>query len=172
MDYFAHPRPLSPNLITWPFFIDFDSRRALILDDGNQLIALTRILDVSEILALALDDPNPWPPVGGMRGTTVTLNELLALGKELRGGEWQIEYIRSEDIRKGELKSSWIPPLAHPVIPVEHRKQFSRDFVIMFMDAILRGSWVTSDEWNKRFPDYKFTSAREYLTEAWNRYKG
>jgi hypothetical protein len=156
-------------LITWPFFVDFENRRAIVLDDGNQMLALTRISDISAILALALDDPRPWPPVGGMHGTSTTINELIKIGEKVRGGKFAIEHVKGEDVKNGILKTSWIPIFSHPVMPVaeSQREQFSKDFVIMFLQAILNGAWNTSDEWNKRFPDYKFASAEEYLQEAW-----
>jgi hypothetical protein len=43
----------------------------------------------------------------------------------------------------------------------------SQEFVIQFFQAITNGSWDVSDEFNQRFPDYKFMSAEEYLTKAW-----
>ncbi|KAJ4400948.1 hypothetical protein N0V91_008327 [Didymella pomorum] len=167
MDYFAHPYPLSPELITWPFFLDFENRRAIVLDDGEQPIVLTAISDDSEVLARALEDERPWPAVGGVQGCKTTINELLALGKKIRGGEWTVEHVKGEDIRKGELKTKWVPQMSHPVIPADDREQWSKDFLIMFLVGILNGAWNVGDEWNQRFPDYKFLSAEEYLTKAW-----
>lgn len=167
LDYFAHPYPLSPELITWPFFVDFENRRAMVLDNGNQPIVLTAISDDSGILARALEDPEPWPAVGGIQGCRTTINELIAVGKKVRGGEWSIEQVHSEDIKKGELKTSWVPQLSHPVIPIADRAQFSKDFAIMFFQAILNGSWDVSDEFNRRYPDYKFQGLEEYLSKAW-----
>lgn len=167
MDYFAHPYPLSPDLITWPFFLDFENRRALLLDDGNAPLVITAIADDAQILLRALDDPRPWPSIGGIRGYRTTINELFTLGKKIRGGDWTVEHVKGEDIEKGVLKSSWIPQISHPVIPVESREAFSEEFVIMFFQAIRNGSWDVSDEFNQRYPDYKFTSAEEYLTKAW-----
>jgi hypothetical protein len=167
MDYFAHPNPLCKILHTWPFFIDFENRRAMVLDDGNQSIVISAASNVSDILALALEDSNPWPSIGGICGARTTINELLALGKKLRGGEWTIEHVKGEDIKDGILNTSWVPYLSHPVIPVDEREVFSREFVIMFFQGILNGSWSVSDEWNQRFPEYKFTSPEEYLGKAW-----
>ncbi|KAF1849655.1 NmrA-like family protein-like protein [Cucurbitaria berberidis CBS 394.84] len=167
MDYFAHPYPLSPELITWPFFLDFENRRAIVLGDGSYPLVITAIADDSEILLRALEDERPWPNVGGFRGHRTTINELLALGQKIRGGDWTIENVRVEDIEKGVLKTNWVPQLSHPVIPVEDRPVFSEQFVIMFLQGILNGSWDVSDEFNKRYPDYKFISGEEYLTKAW-----
>ena len=167
MDYFAHPYPLSPELITWPFFLDFENRRAIVLDDGNQPLVITAISDDAEILLRALEDERPWPSIGGIRGCRTNINELLKLGQKIRGGEWTVDHVRGEDIEKGVLKTSWYPRMSHPVIPVDDREAFSVQFVIMFFQGILNGSWDVSDEFNKRYPDYKFLGAEEYLTKAW-----
>lgn len=167
IDYLAHPYPLSPGLITWPFFIDFESRRAMVLDDGDIPIVLTACSDVSEVLALALDDPKPWPIVGGMQGVKTNINEILMLGKKIREGDWKVEYVKSEDVEKGDLKTSWVPEFSHPVIPMESREEFSKSFVVDFFIAMKRGSWDVSAEWNERFPDFKFVGLEEYLVKAW-----
>ena len=167
MDYFAHPHPLSPGLITWPFFIDFEKRRAMVLDDGNQPLVVTAIADISHVLNLALESKEAWPEVGGMRGARTTINDLLSLGKKLRGGDWTVEYVKGEDIENDVLTASWVPLMSHPVIPQDNREAFSKEFVIMFFKGILRGSWDVSDEWNTRFPEYRFTGLEGYLGEAW-----
>ncbi|KAI4610838.1 hypothetical protein J4E80_007867 [Alternaria sp. BMP 0032] len=167
MDYFAHPYPLERDLYTWPFFLDFENRRAMVLDHGNQPIVITAIQDDCEILARALDDTRPWPKIGGIRGCRTSINEILALGKKIRGGDWLVEYVKSEDLAKGELKASWLPLISHPTVTDEVREGFSKAFVIMFFEAIRRGAWDVSDEFNQRFPEYKFMSAEEYLSRAW-----
>lgn len=167
LDYFAHPHALSPGLITWPFFVDFAARRAIVLDDGEQPIVLTAVADDSEILARALEDERVWPVVGGVRGCCVTVNELVRLGREIRGGDWEVEYVKGEDIRRGELKTDWVPQVSHPSMQSEDGEQWSKDFLIMFLRGILDGAWYVSDEWNQRFPEYEFVGAEEYLRKAW-----
>ncbi|CAI6338336.1 unnamed protein product [Periconia digitata] len=166
MDYFGHPYPLSPGLPTWSFFIDLAARRAVILDHGDHPIVLTAVNDVSQILCLALSSTEPWPRVGGMRGALTTQNAILALGKKLRGGEWTVEYVRGEDIEKGVLTSEWVPRMTHHAIPEEKRDGFSRDFMVMMMQGVLRGSWEVGTEWNERFKEYEFMGLEEYLGKA------
>ncbi|KAF2833808.1 NAD(P)-binding protein [Ophiobolus disseminans] len=167
IDYFAHPYPLSPGLFTWPFFLDFENRRAMVLDEGTQPTVLTAVADVSEVLALALDNEGKWPEVGSIQGARTCINELLAIGKKVRPGEWSVEYVKSEDVERGELKTSWAPVFDHPVIPVEQRESFSTQFVLTFFQAMKSGAWDVGDEFNKRFPEYKFVGAEEYLSKAW-----
>jgi hypothetical protein len=106
--YFAHPYPLERELITWPFFLDFANRRAMILDSGDQPIVLTAVLDNSEILRLSIEDERAWPKVGGIRGCRTSINELLAIGKKVRGGDWSIEHVSSSDLAQGELKTTYV----------------------------------------------------------------
>jgi hypothetical protein len=169
MDYLSHPHPLSKGLTTWPFFVDFESRRAMILDDGNTPIALTTISDISEILALALEDPRPWPTDGGIRGCLTTINELVAIGKEVRGGEWITEQVYSEDIEKDELKTSWVPLVSHPTLKKEQLDEVSKEASLIFLKAVSRGFWNVNNEWNRRFPKYKFMNVREYCRVTWER---
>ncbi|KAH8730309.1 NmrA-like family protein-like protein [Phaeosphaeriaceae sp. PMI808] len=167
LDYFAHPHPLSPDLITWPVVVDFEHRRAILMDEGDVPIVLTAIADIGEMVALAVEDEGVWPVVGGMTGVRTTIAEILALGKRVRGGEWQVEHVRSEDIQAGVLESSWVPRLEHPTIPEERKDELSRRFVIHFFAAMLNGSWEVGDEFNRRFPEYQFVGLEEYLTKAW-----
>jgi hypothetical protein len=165
-DYFTHPYPLSPSFNTWPFFVDFENRRAMVLDDGDIPMVVTPIATASEFLSRALSSDVPWPVIGGMRGCRTTNNEVLALGKKIRGGEWTVDYVKSEDVEKGELNTSWVPPLSHPVIPVEERGAFSKQFVLDFFRAMKRGCWDVGDEWNKAFPGLE-VNLEGFLKGAW-----
>jgi hypothetical protein len=98
----------------------------MVLDDGDQPIVLTAVLDDSEVLKLAIEDERPWPRIGGIRGCRTSINELLAIGQKVRGGDWSIEHVKSEDLDKGELKTSWIPQISHPTISEEVAKTFSK----------------------------------------------
>jgi hypothetical protein len=173
MDYFAHPYPLSPHLITWPFFIDFNTRHAILPSETSPLwdkpIVITAIADVSQVLARALDDPTPWPTVGGMQGSRTSIRELFKLAEKIRGpaSEWHIETIDDGDLDRGELKTKWLPLFLHPVVPEERREQFSVQFTIQFLKAVKSGAWDVSNEFGERYKDVKFVTAEEYLEEAW-----
>ena len=171
MDYFAHPHPLSPTLHTWPFFVDFETRRAIVFEEeelNDRPIVVTAISDISDVLDLALEDEaRAWPTEGGMQGARTSINGLLALGREIRGGEWSVTRVKKGDIEKGVLDSEWVPQFSHPAVPEEAWKSFSTQFVVMFLQAVYGGAWDVNDEWNKRFPEYKFTGLEEYLRKAW-----
>ncbi|KAF2191865.1 hypothetical protein K469DRAFT_746269 [Zopfia rhizophila CBS 207.26] len=106
------------------------------------------------------------PPVGGIHGTSTTITQLIRFREEVLGGNFEVERLKGEDIKKGELKASWMPLMTHLAIKTE-REKFSRVSVVMVLVWILKGAWNLSDEWNRTLPDYKLTSADEYLREAW-----
>jgi hypothetical protein len=167
LDYFAHPHPLSPNLFTWPFFLDLSTRHAILPRSSNYPLVLTSIADDSAILLRAIEDPKPWPTIGGIRGSRLTLHELFTIAKSIRGGDWTVEYVEEEDVQNGVLKTDWCPRMNHPVIPEEKCDAYAKVFVTNFLTAIVKGSWDVSDEFNQRYPDYQFTTVEEYLRKAW-----
>lgn len=131
-------------------------------------MVLTAISDISSILALALDDDRPWPVVGGMQGVLTTPAELLELGKKLRPGKWNVEYLDTTDVvDRGELKSTWVPRFDHPAVAEAQREAFSRHFVVTFARAMEGGKWVVGREWNERYSEYNFMGLEEYLGRAW-----
>jgi hypothetical protein len=172
MDYYAHPHSLATHLITWPFFIDYPNRRAIVLDSGDQPIVLTAIRDVAAVVARALDYPGPWPPVGGIRGCATTINELVRLGESIRGGPFAVERVRGEDVERGVLRTSWVPLFSHPAIAREEQVRFSKSFVEMFLVAIKRGAWDVGGQWNELLPELRFMGVEEYMREAWRGREG
>jgi hypothetical protein len=66
--------------------VDFNKRRALTLDGGDDdRITLTTVQDLANIVALAVEYEGEWPVVGGIKGTEISIGELLALGEKVRG---------------------------------------------------------------------------------------
>lgn len=66
--------------------IDFDKRRALIVEGSeDDRITLTTAQDFAQIVAQAVEYEGKWPVVGGIKGTEITIGELLKLGERVRG---------------------------------------------------------------------------------------
>lgn len=78
-----------------------------------------------------------------------------------------VESVSLEDLRAGQLKTSWCPIIDHPGIPDEHREAVSRTVMISYLKSVAERAWNVSDEWNKRLPSYRLTSVEEYLTKIW-----
>jgi hypothetical protein len=65
---------------------DFNNRRAILLDGGDEnALTLTTVQDLANVVAKAIDFEGEWPTIGGIRGTTTSIKELIALGEKIRG---------------------------------------------------------------------------------------
>lgn len=78
-----------------------------------------------------------------------------------------VERVSLDDLRAGQLKTSWCPTVNHPEIPEEHRKLISKNIMITTMRSMAEGAWNVSTRWNELLPDYQFTTAEHFLRELW-----
>ena len=90
---YIHPTEL-------PF--DFENRRALIIDgSGDDKISLITVDDLSNVIARAIDFEGEWPVIGGIRGTIISIRDLITLGEKVRGVSFQFtEFIDSINVLK------------------------------------------------------------------------
>ncbi|CAI6304622.1 unnamed protein product [Periconia digitata] len=166
-NYFAAPYKTSAHVHPFQMQWDFHGRRALVVDEaGGGRINLVTVKDFADVVKRAVEYEGEWPVVGGMKGDVLSVEELVALGEEIRG-PFNIERIPLFDLQKGEFESSWLPTLDHPAIPAEQRKGLAKGMVAGVLQAVRAGAFEVSDEWNKLLPDMKFTDAEEFLRGAW-----
>ncbi|RAK96088.1 NAD(P)-binding protein [Aspergillus ibericus CBS 121593] len=86
VNYLTHPHQLSRHVHSMETPFDFANRRASLLEGGDEdRLVLTAVQDVANVVARAIDFKGEWPVVGGIRGTSVTIAELIALGEKIRG---------------------------------------------------------------------------------------
>jgi hypothetical protein len=72
---------------------DFANRRFITVDgSNNDQIALTTVKDLTYAVARDIDSKWGWPVVGGIRGTDISIGQLLALGEKVRGERLQLIY--------------------------------------------------------------------------------
>lgn len=65
---------------------DFENRRAIMREGGDDdTIVLTTVQDLAGVVARAIDYEGEWPVVGGVRGSRISIKELIALAEEIRG---------------------------------------------------------------------------------------
>ncbi|KAL1652908.1 hypothetical protein SLS61_004528 [Didymella pomorum] len=86
-NYLAQPYRTSNHLdaIETPF--DFDNRRMIVCAGGDdQKVTMTTVTDFANVVAMAVEYPGDWPVVGGMKGSDLSLRDLLTLGEQLRAG--------------------------------------------------------------------------------------
>ncbi|PYI05403.1 NAD(P)-binding protein [Aspergillus sclerotiicarbonarius CBS 121057] len=169
VNYLTHPYQSARHLHSMEPPFDFANRRAILLDgsDANRLV-FTAVQDLANVVARAIDFEGEWPVVGGIRGTSVTMAQLIALGEKVRGGTpFAIERVKAQGLETGTWEASWVPKLDHPSIPPEQVDGFSKSFVGGILLAISAGGFEVSDEWNRLLPDYKFTPMEQFLSDAW-----
>ncbi|KAG9497870.1 hypothetical protein J7337_010742 [Fusarium musae] len=166
-NYMTYPYKSSKHVNLFETPVNFHGRRALLIDDGEAVITLTSAQDAAKVTALAVEYEGEWPVVSGVKGTDITMNELVALGEKIRGQKFKVEYLKSKDLEAGIVKASWLPLPEHPAIPAEMREKIAADMIKCFLLGIKHGALRVSDEWNKLVPEYKFTQPDEFLTKAW-----
>ena len=55
------------------------------MDGGDaDYITWTTVKDVVHVVVQAIEFEGAWPVIGGIRGTTLSVGELIALGEEIR----------------------------------------------------------------------------------------
>lgn len=73
---------------------DFTKRRALVLDGGDDgRITLTTVQDLANVVAKAVDFEGEWPVISGIRGTTMSIGQLISLGEKIRGTSSPLKHI-------------------------------------------------------------------------------
>ncbi|KAH7156641.1 hypothetical protein EDB81DRAFT_867640 [Dactylonectria macrodidyma] len=167
-NYMTYPFRSSKHVDLFETLVNFHQRRALVREGGEgDIITLTTAKDTGKVVALAIEYEGEWPIFGGIRGAQVTISELIALGEKIRGEPFAVEKLKTEDLKAGVIKSSWVPSVTHQSIPLESREAFAGMAVSGLLLGYSAGNFDVSDAWNKLLPDYKFTQPEEFLTEAW-----
>jgi hypothetical protein len=85
MNYLGTPHKTANHLTPLNFLVDFDKRRAIVIEGRDPHIVLTSVQDTAAVVAAAIDYEGRWPTVGGIQGHRVTLSELIKIGEHVRG---------------------------------------------------------------------------------------
>lgn len=84
-NYFAAPYKTSKYIHPFQQHIDFNQRRALGLEGGDDAkITLTTVQDFVAVVVKAVEYEGEWPVVGGIKGDELSLGDLYALGGRVR----------------------------------------------------------------------------------------
>lgn len=85
-NYLTHPHRSATHLamIETPF--DFGGRRMIAPEgSGAGKVTFTTVHDLANVVAQAVEFEGEWPVVGGIKGSDLSIEQLHALGEELRG---------------------------------------------------------------------------------------
>lgn len=82
----TYPFNSSKHIELFELPINFHQRRGLVRAGGkDDVITLTTAQDTAKVVALAVEYEGVWPVYGGIKGTEITIGELIALGEKIRG---------------------------------------------------------------------------------------
>ncbi|KAJ5819973.1 hypothetical protein N7474_005564 [Penicillium riverlandense] len=170
MNYLTYPYKSAAHLHQTELPFDFNNRRAIVPDNYDQIyITLTTIQDLANVVVKAIDFKGKWPVVGGVKGTDISLKQLISIGEKVRGGTpFKIEKVDAQHFETGAWTASWTPRFDHPAIPSELvTDALSKMVVSGILSGISAGCFKVSEEWNQLLHDYEFTQAEGFLSEAW-----
>ncbi|KAK7424063.1 hypothetical protein QQX98_000673 [Neonectria punicea] len=169
VNYFTYPYNSTKHINDLKLPLDFNNRRALVADDNDAgKLTLTTVHDFASVVAQAVEYDGVWPVVGGIKGSELTLGQLIGIGEKVRGGHFAIERLKLDDLKAGRVKASWMPKAAHRSFPEQQIEALATMVVSGLLLSFSAGAWNVTDEWNQLLPDHKFTQAEEFLFEAWN----
>ncbi|KAK6211175.1 NmrA-like family protein [Colletotrichum tabaci] len=167
-NYLTYPFKSSKHVHLFETPINYHRRRALITEGREDAIfTLTTAQDFAKVVALAVEYEGEWPVVGGIKGATMTVGQIIALGEKLRGETFEVTRLKDEDLKAGVVEAPWLPWVDHPSIPKETIDAFSAAMLSGFLLGISAGNFEISDEWNRLLPDFRFTQPEDFLTTAW-----
>lgn len=168
LDYFTYPMQSAKHLKITQHYIDFETRQAILVDNGEQPVTFTLIDDLAQVVAAAIDYEGIWPADGGVSGWQTTSAELVRVGERLRGGKkFKIYHVSKADLDAGHLASPWCPILAHPAIAEEQLEPMSRKINLEALKGIIEGDWVMTEDWNRLLPAVHFTDPLQFLNKWW-----
>ncbi|KAI8724257.1 NmrA domain-containing protein [Fusarium sp. LHS14.1] len=168
LDELVYPYRSAKYVIPLEYTISFEKRRALILEGSEDArISLTTVQNIVQVVTKAVDYEGVWPTVGGIRGNSIKIGQLIALGEKIRG-PFKVEKLRAEDLKAGIVKSDWKLKIEHPAIGPENADAWGEMVSRCMLLALDAGEVDCSDEWNQLLPDYKFTQAEEFLAKWWD----
>lgn len=75
--------------------------------------------------------------------------------------------VKMADVKAGKLDASWKPRAGSPGVPREIFEALATRLMTGILLDMSAGLLSVSDEWNRLLPDYEFTPADVFLTEAW-----
>lgn len=171
MDYLAFPYKTAKYLTPLNTMIDFQNRRAIVVDGhaDNTIMTLTTVQDLAAVVARAVDHNGEWPVIGGISGNRVTVSQILNIGQKIRGHPFVVDTVKLGDLENGNLKTSWSLETRHPSFTGEQVEKALKTVLIGTLVSSVNGGWDVSDEFNQLLPDYKFTQIEVFLAKVWER---
>ena len=85
MEYLATPYKTAKYLEPLNTMIDFQNRRAIVVDGHDAIMTYTTVKDLAALVARVVDLDDEWPLIGGISGNRVLISQILKIGEKVRG---------------------------------------------------------------------------------------
>lgn len=85
LEYLGAPHQTATHLRPLNTPIDMANRRAVVVAGCDAVLGLTSVRDLAGAVVGAVEMAGVWPVVGGVRGSRVTVGEVVAIGERVRG---------------------------------------------------------------------------------------
>ncbi|UPX20658.1 uncharacterized protein EKO05_0010884 [Ascochyta rabiei] len=168
-DYLSRPYMTAKHVQSLETPFDFQNRRMLIREGGEgDVLSFTTVKDLASVVTKAVEYEGVWPVIGGIRGSILSIDQLIELGQNIRGAEFDVTRISTEGLEAGDWTSSWVPILHHPTLHPDHVEAVSKVFITGLLLAAKEGAIDTSDEWNKLLPDHESETAEKIWKAAFD----
>jgi hypothetical protein len=190
LDYLAYPHKTATHVTPLETFIDFQNRRAIVVDGHeNAIMTLTTVENIAGVVGQAVDLAAEWPKIGGIRGNRVTVSQILKIGERVRGESWYtdsgrrrivtwiagrpftIEKVKLDDLQAGNLKTSWTLGTRHPSFSDDQADQLAavlKGVLIGTLISSAKGAWDVPDAFDQLLPDFNFTKIDQFLSSVWD----
>ena len=104
---------------------DVQNRRAIVVNGHDFTMTFTTVQDLAAVVAKAVTYDGEWPVIGGIRGNSVKVSQILKIGEKVRGMPFRyrrqkaylltgdlgrpfaIDTVELGDLEAGILKTSW-----------------------------------------------------------------
>lgn len=90
--------------------IDFENRRAIVVDGHDTIMTFTSIQDLAAVVVRAVDVEAEWPVIGGISGNRMSVAEIIKIGEKIRGlsclHDSRISYLQDTQVNLSRLTKS------------------------------------------------------------------
>ncbi|KAL8794744.1 MAG: hypothetical protein Q9195_002698 [Heterodermia aff. obscurata] len=164
MDYFGMPHCPSSMLPETPF-IDIAARKAAIPGSGHEPVSWTYTQDVAKYVRELVRSEDPWPAETLIEGDKVSLNEVLAIAEQARGGvKFDVVHDSLDALRKGKI--SEIP--AYVALYDTFPKAVLLEWMAAFGVGIVTGVFdLGGDLLNDRYKEIQPVKMRDFIWMCW-----
>ena len=85
------------------------------------------------------------------------------------GHPFSVEHVKIEDLEEHRLTSSWSLEMPHRAVSEDKAAAMLEEVTIGLLLSTAKGAWEGSSELNRLFPEYRFTSLRDFLAGIWGK---